>query len=79
MQSLEAFFQFWEKYPAFGSVLMACIVWPTITMGASFAQDSIKARWPRVWDLLSHNGFDFLGFIRKVWPKRLPPPPKDNQ
>ena len=44
-----------------------------------FAQDSIKARWPLVWDALSHNGFDLFGFIRKVWPKRLPPLPKDNQ
>jgi hypothetical protein len=72
---LEAFFALAERYPEIATVLVTAVIWPTITGLVSFAQDSIKARAPRVWSVLKSSGFDALGTIRKVWPKRLPPPP----
>ena len=74
-ERIEAFFALAERYPEIATVLVTAVIWPTITGLVSFAQDSIKARAPRLWSVLKSSGFDALGTIRKVWPKRLPPPP----
>ena len=74
-ERIEALLALADKYPELTAVLVATVVWPTITGLVSFAQDAIKARAPRLWSVLKSSGFDALGTIRKVWPRRLPPPP----
>lgn len=46
-----------------------------LTAVVSLAQDQLKKRAPGVWTVMQRSGFDLLGLVRMVMPKRIPPPP----
>lgn len=73
--SLESFFAWGEAHPQLFGILLSAFVWPAITGAVSFAQDWLKAKSPKAWDIVQRSGFDALGLIREHWPKRFPGPP----